>query len=194
MVSSAPVVLPSSAARRPTRRPLRHPTDPLLSVAGQTALVVPSPVALSFSVTTETALVTRSPAHSRAFFSFALAAVHVLEVVVTLVGVPVPVVSAPPTAPRVVPVVEATVETRSAAYSTAAAAERATTRRAPMHYSSLLSTALAAVAVCWSVVGAHASAGRGAVGVIGAAVVEATVETRGGAYSTAAAAEGATTR
>ena len=40
-----------------------------------------------------------------------------------------------------------------------------------MHYDSLFSAALAAVAVCWSVVGAHASAGRGAVEVVGPAVV-----------------------
>ena len=169
-MSTAPVAGSSSAARRPSRRSLRHHSDPLLTVAGQTVPFVASAVALSFSVMTGTTVMTRPPAHFHAFFFFATAAVHVFAVVMALVGVPVPVVSS--TALGMEAVVVPTVVTRRTTLSTAAAAERATATagRAPAHYRSLLSVALAAVEVAGLVVEVHSSAGRGAVGVVGSAV------------------------
>ena len=171
VVSTAPVVVSSSAAQRPTRRSLRHHPDPLLAVAVETVLVAASAVALSFSVVTATTVVTRPPAHSRAFFSLAPAAVRVLAVVVALMVVPVPVESST-AALGTEAVVGPTVVTRRTMFSTGAAAERATATagRAPAHYRSLLSVALAAVEVAGLVVEVHSSAGRGAVGVVGSAV------------------------
>jgi len=127
VVSSASTVVSSSPTRRPTRRPLRHHPDPRLSVAGETAFVVASSVALSFTMVSGTALVTRSPAHCRALFSFApAAAVHVLVVVVTLVVAASFASGVPSTAVGTAAVVGPAVETTRAVLSTAAATERLT--------------------------------------------------------------------
>lgn len=63
------------------KRPLSH-ANAVLSVVGQTAIVVASAAALSFCMLAGTGVVTRSHVHSCASFSFALAALNVLVVVV----------------------------------------------------------------------------------------------------------------
>lgn len=176
-MTTALVAALSSAACRPARRPVRHHPDPLLFVAGHMTLVVASAVALSFSVMTGAALLTRSHAHSRLLFSFALTAVYVLTVVVAVVVamvVAVPVVSVPFIALGAAVVVGPTVVTKravvsqSTVLSTATTAGRATARRAPVHSGSLLS---GAVVVGWFVVEIRSGARRGGVGGVGSAVV-----------------------
>lgn len=136
------------------------------------ALVVASAVAPSFFVMTGTTVLTRSPAPSRAFSSFAPAAVHLVAV-----GVIVVAVVAPSTAVGTAAMVGPTVVTKRAmvtqgiVLSTAAAAVKATVRRAHVRYSYPLSVALAAVVVGWSVVGVHSGARRGEVGLTRPAVV-----------------------
>lgn len=168
VASSFPVVVPSSAARRAARRP----PDAVLSVAGQMALLVESAVAFSSSVVTRTAVVTRFPVHSHPVFSFAPVGLHV-PVFAALVVVAVPVDGVTSTALRAAGVVGPAVVTKRAVaaqrttVSTAATAGRPTT----MTWRAVFSIALAAVVVGCSVVRVHSRVWRGAVGVVGPAVV-----------------------